>query len=149
MRKVNMPIVTLIKDGDDLILPLTDPVFADMGLEIGDTMVWKDNNDGSWTLSKKPNTKIVMVDAISTFRMRYAVEIPVDADAEWALDTVTMGEAKELSQQHLGEQISSYRVITESELLTQYRADNDYTTSWSDEVCIKNGLTKRVFKDEI
>ena len=62
MRKVNMPIVTLIKDGDDLILPLTDPVFADMGLEIGDTMVWKDNDDGSWTLSKKPKTKIVMVD---------------------------------------------------------------------------------------
>lgn len=57
-----MPIVTLIKDGDDLILPLTDPVFADMGLEIGDTMVWKDNDDGSWTLSKKPKTKIVMVD---------------------------------------------------------------------------------------
>ena len=57
--------------------------------------------------------------------MRYLVEVPVGIDAygrdksEWAMDTVTMHQAQEFSQQHLGEQIVSHRVVTKEEALKQ------------------------------
>ena len=134
-------------ENGEFILPLTDPIFADLGWEVGDTILWEDNGDGSWTMSKKPKTKIVLVDAIQMFRMRYAVEIPEDAPDEWALDTVVCNEAQEFSQESLGEHISSYRVIDQMEFLTQYRKDNDYINgkygkAWDDDTCFKNGLTK-------
>ena len=143
-----MATVTIERDENgEYILPLTDPIFAELGWEIGDKIQWTDNGDGSWTMSKKPKTKIVLVDAISSFRMRYAVEIPEDAPEEWALDTVTMNEAKEFSQESLGETIASHRVINQVEFLTQYRKDNDYVNGkyggnpWSDDLCFQNGLT--------
>ena len=39
---------------------------------------------------------------------------------EWALDTVTMNEAEEFSQEHLGEQIVSHRVIDEADLVVPH-----------------------------
>jgi hypothetical protein len=44
--------VALIQDGKDLILPLDDEIFDDLNWEVGDTIKWTDNGDGSWTLSK-------------------------------------------------------------------------------------------------
>jgi len=52
-------------------------------------------------------SKYIMVDAISQFRMRYVIEVPdnhndgeYSCTAEsWAMDTVTMQEAKEFSQE--------------------------------------------------
>jgi hypothetical protein len=44
--------VTLIEDGEDLILPLPANILAETGWLEGDTIRWTDNNDGSWTMSK-------------------------------------------------------------------------------------------------
>jgi adenosyl cobinamide kinase/adenosyl cobinamide phosphate guanylyltransferase len=74
----------------------------------------------------------VLVDCVSTFRMRYLVEVP-EGKKEWALDTVVMKEAKEFSQEHIGEQIVSHRVVTKEEALAICDEDNSYCTSWNDE----------------
>ena len=39
----------------DLILPFTPDMLAQVGWDFGDVLRWHDNNDGSWTLSKKEN----------------------------------------------------------------------------------------------
>lgn len=45
-------IVELIEDGEDLILPLDNEIFDELGWQVGDTLNWSDNGDGSWTLRK-------------------------------------------------------------------------------------------------
>ena len=37
----------------DLVLPLNDELMAEAGWQIGDTLEWIDNKDGTWTLVKK------------------------------------------------------------------------------------------------
>lgn len=71
----------------------------------------------------------VMVETVQMFRHRYMVQVPAE-HPEWALDTVTMQEAKEFSQLHLGETIVSDRIVSEEEALKQCDIDNDYTSSW-------------------
>ena len=130
----------------DLILPLNDDILEQTGWKTGDTIDWTDNKDGSWTM-KKIETQWVLVEAVSMFRERYMVEVPVGVDMYgkdktlWALDTVTMGEAKEFSQEHLGETIVTHRVVTEEEALELCDKDNDYVKKWSDELKIQNFFT--------
>jgi hypothetical protein len=115
-------------------------VIAGTGWKEGDTIQWIDNGDGSWSLKKKEKV-LVMVEAVQQFRMRYLVE--VDADhPEWAMDTVVMKEAKEFSQQDMGESIVSHRVVTEEEALAISDVDNDYTKSWTKEQKIKAFFTR-------
>ena len=74
------------------------------------------------------NDKYVLVTAISTHRMRYCV--PLDelqkmnegtpVDPEWACDSVIMGEVDEFSQEHLGELIVDYDVLSEEEILLDF-----------------------------
>jgi hypothetical protein len=47
--------VTIEEDPDtgDLILPLPDEVLKLQGWVEGDTLVWKDQGNGSWSLEKK------------------------------------------------------------------------------------------------
>lgn len=74
-----------------------------------------------------------MVECVSMFRMRYMVEAP-DDHPEYALDTVTMQEAKEFSQEHLDEVIVSHRVIdSTAEALVQCDLDNAYCSGWTDD----------------
>lgn len=131
---------------DELILPIPDEVMQDAGWKIGDSIMFDKNPDDStgesFIMTKAPKMKIVLVDAIQTFRMRYAVEVPEDAPEEWALDTVVCNEAKEFSQESLGETIASHRVVDQVEFLNQYRKDNTYSAGWTDDVCFRNGLTK-------
>ena len=88
-------IVTLETDeSGELILPLSDEMLEGTGIGVGDTIEWIDNKDGSWTIQKKEEMEWVMVETVSQFRMRYMVQVP-KGKAEWALDTVTMQEAKE------------------------------------------------------
>jgi hypothetical protein len=82
---------------------------------------------------EKYNKVWVMVDTISTFRMRYVVEAPAD-HPEYALDTVTMDEANEFSQEHLGETIVSHRVVSEKEALAQVVIDQPYLSEWSEDL---------------
>jgi hypothetical protein len=44
--------VTVIEDGEDVILPFPDELLATTGWQEGDTLLWIDNEDGSWTLRK-------------------------------------------------------------------------------------------------
>jgi hypothetical protein len=47
--------ITLEEDIEtkELILPFTDEILNTVGWKAGDTIVWKNNNDGTWTLTKK------------------------------------------------------------------------------------------------
>jgi hypothetical protein len=76
--------------------------------------------------------EFVIVEALHQYRMRYVVEVPI-GQKEWATDTVIMEEAKEFSQESLGETIISSRVIKEDEILKLCDEDNDYVKTWNDE----------------
>jgi hypothetical protein len=77
-------------------------------------------------------TQLVLVECIHQYRMRYVVEVPF-GHSVWALDTVTMEEAKEFSQLSLGETIISHRIVSRDEVLKLCDEDNDYCHSWTDE----------------
>lgn len=127
------------EDGD-FFIEFPDEVLEGTGWETGDTIEWIDNKDGSWTL-KKRETQLVLVECVSQFRQRYVVEVPT-GKAEWALDTVVMNEAKEFSQEHLGETIVSHRVITRDEVLNLCNKDNAYCSSWTDEKKFETFVTE-------
>ena len=106
-------------------------------------------------------SKYVMVDAVSMFRIRYVVEVPDDVGdmtfhdgtrsfpttpIEWAKDSVTCGDAREFSQEHMDEVIVSCREVTLEEAIQQYREDNKYVSTWTDELIAKNGITEIGFK---
>jgi hypothetical protein len=52
--------ITLEEDPEtkELILPFTDEILETVGWKAGDTIVWKNNNNGSWSLSKKIDTTV-------------------------------------------------------------------------------------------
>ena len=147
----NSWVATLQEDPEtgDLILPLPDDLMKSQGFEIGDILKWKDNKDGSFSIRKKASEEKqwVLVEAVSTFRTRYMVEVPVGVDnyskdkSLWALDTVTMQEAKEFSQEHIGEQIISHRVVSKEEALALCDKDNEYGKNWDEETKMKNFFT--------
>lgn len=89
----------------------------------------------------------VLVECIDTFRMRYVVQVP-KGKKDYALDTVTMREAKEFSQKPLDEIIVSHRVISEKDALALAVEDNKYGSSWSDEKKIEVFFTKEGEKAE-
>lgn len=74
-------------------------------------------------------TDLVLVETLITYRIRYVVEVP-KGKVLWALDTVTCEQAKEFSQECLGEQIFSYRVVDQKEVLVMCDRDNGYTQMW-------------------
>ena len=85
-------IVTIETDPEtgDLILPLNDDILKETNWQIGDTIQWDDNQDGTWTMKKKidnEKTQWVLVETVQLFRQRYMVEVPINQE-EYALDTV-------------------------------------------------------------
>lgn len=125
----------------NLVLPFSEELLKEVGWKEGDTLSWQDNNDGSFSLTKKgAEMEWVLVECVSQFRERYMVQVP-KGKAEYALDTVTMNEAKEFSQEHIGETIVSHRVISEADALELCDKDNDYTTEWTKETKLKNFFT--------
>lgn len=128
----------------DTYLQLPDDMMKEAGWNLGDDIEWIDNNDGTWTMKKieKDNEKEwVLVECVSQFRQRYMCEVP-KGKAEWALDTVTLNEAKEFSQQHLGETIVSHRVIPFIEALELCDVDNEYCNKWNVEKKMEVFFTK-------
>jgi bifunctional DNA-binding transcriptional regulator/antitoxin component of YhaV-PrlF toxin-antitoxin module len=125
-------------ENGDALIEFPEDLLKETGWKEGDRIKWIDRGDGSWAM-EKVETQFVLVETISTFRHRYVVEVPVGVDdfgkdkAEWALDTVTMEDASEFSQTHLGETIVSHRVITQDEILKLCDEDNHYCKSWSTE----------------
>jgi hypothetical protein len=80
--------------------------------------------------------KLVLVEALSQYRMRYVFE--VEDDIDHALDEYVMQESttdlKEFSQLHLEPTvIMSHREITKEEYLKIFNEDNDYLSKWDDE----------------
>jgi len=85
-------------------------------------------------------TEWVLVECMSTFKIKYMVEVP-KGKSEWALDTVVMQEAKEFSQEHIDESIFSHRIVSKKEALAMCDIDNDYTKSWSKDNKIETFFT--------
>ena len=127
------------KDGE-FFIELNDEILEGTGWKIGDDLVWKDNNDGSWTLSKSDKVW-VLVECVQQYRCRYMVQAPAD-HPEYALDDVTMHDAKEFSQLDIGEVIVSHRVMNTEDAIKLCREDNDYCSSWNDEQLMKSFFTK-------
>ena len=81
-------------------------------------------------------TKIVLVETIQTFRHMYAIELKDDEPIEYALDDVTvlatggLTKLEEFAQNHIGEDIFSYREISEEEYLKIFDKENDYLKEW-------------------
>ena len=107
-------------------------------------------------------SKYVMVDTVSQYRMRYVVEVPDDVERPlwicskgtpcegtypctpeiYASDTVVCEEAKEFSQEYIGETIVSTREVSLEEAIAQYRKDEPTLgEAWDDELIIKNAIT--------
>jgi hypothetical protein len=138
-------------ENGDLILPFSDDLLKKMGWKEGDTLQWKDNENGSYTLSKKNDsieTEWVLVETVSQFRQRYVVEVP-KGKSDYALDSVAMEDVKEFSQKHLGETIVSHRVISEKDALDLFDEDNDYLKDWDSQKKMECGFTSVGYsKDE-
>ena len=132
---------------DDFFIELNDEILAETGFKIGDELEWADRGDGSWSLKKKEEKTWVMVEAVHTFRMRYMVEVPAE-HPEYALDTVTMDAAKEFSQEFIGQQIVSHRVVTEDEALKLCDVDNYYCAKWDNQKKIETFFTEEGFERE-
>lgn len=126
----------------DQFIEFPPEALEEVGWKEGDTIEWIDLGNGSWSLKKKEPEKVwVMVEAIQSFRMRYMVEAPAD-HPEYAMDTVTMNEAKEFSQEAMPEYITSHRVMTEDQAIDLCDIDNDYTRSWNKEQKLRAFFTK-------
>lgn len=132
---------------DEYFIELNDEILAETGFKIGDNLTWTDRGDGSWLLTKKEEKKWVLVEAVHTFRMRYMVEVPAE-HPEYALDTVTMDNAKEFSQEFIGQQIMSHRVISEEEALELCDVDNYYCANWDSQKKIETFFTEEGFERE-
>ena len=123
----------------DYVIPLPEDMCAEMGWNTGDKFKW-DITDEGIKLTKVEPKKYFLVEAVSTFRMRYVVEQP---NAEYASDTVVCQEAKEFSQEHIGEQIVSTREVTEDEIIELCDIDNHYVKSWTREQKLKTFVTEK------
>jgi hypothetical protein len=80
--------------------------------------------------------KLVMVEVLSQFKLKYVVE--VEDDIEHALDEVLLRESdadfKEFSQAHLMPTVLlSHKEISKEDYLRIFDEDNDYLKSWTDE----------------
>lgn len=76
--------------------------------------------------------KLVLVEAISMHRMRYAVE--VEDNIDHALDSHAAGDlddGNEMSQEYMGEFVISHREITEDEYIKIFDKDNDNFKEWT------------------
>ena len=138
--------VTLEREAgsEDIIMPLPDGMCDDLGWKIGDTLNWAANIDGSFTLSKL-DTEWVLVECVSSFRVAYMVEVP-KGKSSWALDEVTMNDAKEFSQEFLTETIVSSRVVSKAQALELCDTDNEYFAAKDDDLKVKVFFTPWVEK---
>lgn len=80
--------------------------------------------------------KLVMVEVLSQYRMRYVIE--VENDIDHALDEYIMRESdpdfNEFSQKHLEPTVFiNHYEVTEDQYLKMFDEDNDYLASWDKE----------------
>ena len=136
------------ENGAYIVFP--EEMMKELDWKEGDKINWKDNKNGSYSLTKVKKPVLVLVETVLSYRMRYVVEAPED-HPEYALDTVSMEDAKEFSQLYLGEHISSHRVVSEEEAIKICDQDNDYLKSWTTEQKLNSFVTTmedQGYKDE-
>lgn len=95
--------------------------------------------------------KLVMVEVLSQYRMRYVFE--VEDDIDHALDEYVMlentMELKEFSQLHLNPtNIISHREITKEDYLRIFDEDNGYLAKWEDGMKFEAGINKLDYTPE-
>jgi len=77
-------------------------------------------------------SKIVLVETVATFRHMYVVAVKDDEPIEYALDDVAAyatgfeNGLTEFAQNHVGEDIFSYREVSEDEYIKIFDKENDY-----------------------
>lgn len=82
-------------------------------------------------------SKLVLVDTISTFHIRYVIEV-ADNAVDHASEVIELGQVQdEFSQKHLGETVISRRVVSVDEYLEIFDKDNDYGKNWTPEQKMK------------
>lgn len=123
-------------ESGEYFIELPQELLDSAGFNIGDTLKWTDNKDGSWSLTKGEDIMdYYVVDVISTFRSRFVVKAK---SGEHATDEVIFREEDctfaEFSQKHLGTLISDTRKVTAEEVIQLHKVDNDYLASWPDDV---------------
>lgn len=128
-KKWTLPI--LEKENGEMYIELNDEILEGSGLEIGDTLNWKDNGDGSYSLTKIEGD-LYLVESISVFRIRHVVRAK---NAEHAMDEVVCddGNLREFSQKHIDCSIIDARKITAEEYLKIFDKDNGYLSTWSED----------------
>jgi len=112
------------EDGEKFI-ELTDEILELSNFKIGDNLEWTDRGDGSWSLKKKEEKTWALVEAVHTFRMRYV-----------------------FSQEFIGQQIMSHRVISEEDALKLCDVDNYYCAKWDNQKKIETFFTEEGFERE-
>lgn len=84
-------------------------------------------------------SKYYVVTAVSQHRIRYVIPVEDIQDENgnvepaWAMDSVTMGEVEEFSQEHAGEVILDVIEEDEEQVLARFDKENDYLKDWSTE----------------
>jgi len=53
MSKHMIEVIQDPNDPEGLVIPFTDEILAEVGWKSGDVLIWKDNGDQSFTLTKK------------------------------------------------------------------------------------------------
>jgi hypothetical protein len=128
-KKWTLPVQQNI-DGE-FYIELNDEILEGSGFAIGDTLDWKDNKDGSFTLTKVEGD-LYLVESISIFHIKHVVRAK---NAEHAMDEVVMEneDLNEFSQKHIDNNILNARKITPNEYLEMFDKDNAYLSSWSED----------------
>jgi antitoxin component of MazEF toxin-antitoxin module len=133
-------VVEYDEDSGEYFIPLPDDVCNQLGWNPGDDLNWQRVGD-SYVITKKK--RYTVVDTIETFRVRYVIE---EDNPEWACDTVVCEEAKVFSQEYLGNQIVSRRVVDAAEVMRLCDEDNDYSRSWDDQYKMEVFVTEKGYK---
>lgn len=121
----------VIEENGECILPLPEDMLKEVGWKEGDVLKWDVRPDGTYVLSKmQDGMDLYLVETLSSFKIRYLVQVPKGKPADWALDTVAMEQAHEFSQKHINESILSSKKITEEEMMSMHREDNSYLKGW-------------------
>ena len=92
----------------DSILDLPIDFCEELGWEVGDTIKFTQQDDGSIVMTKEEQRKLFAVEELVTFRNVYFVMAKNKVDAA---DSVVMGEPERYFQQHVDSAVMSSRQI--------------------------------------
>ena len=115
-------------ESGNLILPIPKNICEELNLNPNDAMSWSDNGDGSFTIKKKHvETELIMVETISSFRIQYAVRVPIGR-SDLAIQMVKNEKTIELGQKHLGERVENHYPVSRELVSIFARQDCEYIT---------------------